>query len=172
MIKSAIISEDGLYRYELRREWNDSLPPFVIGMLNPSKADHQVDDPTINRVMSRALHLGYGSIIVWNLGAGRATKPTAWMTMDDPVGTDNYTHIERILRECKQRRGLAVVGWGTLGGFMGLDSRARVLARDLDLTLWCFARTKHRHPSHPLYIPASKGLEPYLYDTTLTARVA
>jgi hypothetical protein len=37
MRKSAVISPCGRFRYELRREWDERLPPFVAGMLNPSR---------------------------------------------------------------------------------------------------------------------------------------
>src|SRR5260370_12242349 len=110
--KSAIISNCGQYRYELRRIWDNSLPPYVSGMLNPPTADGEIDDRTIIRNLQRAEALGCGSLIVWNLGAGRATKPKAWKAMVDPVGPDNDSHILRILSECLGRNGIAVVGWG------------------------------------------------------------
>src|SRR6516162_8071848 len=94
MHKSAIISDCGLYRYELRRVWDKSLPPYVSGMLNPSTADDKVDDATITRNIRRAQALGYGSLIVWNLGAGRATEPDNWKAMADPIGPENDRHIE------------------------------------------------------------------------------
>jgi hypothetical protein len=83
--KSAIISSCTLYRYELRRTWDDELPPFVSGMLNPSTADGQIDDRTIVANLQRAEALGCGSLIVWNLGAGRATQPEVWKAMSDPL---------------------------------------------------------------------------------------
>ena len=70
--RSAKFSPDRLHRYELRIVWDDSLPPYVSGMLNPSTADEVRNDPTIERNERRARRLGYGSLIVWNLGAGRA----------------------------------------------------------------------------------------------------
>ena len=33
-IGTAILSPCRLYRYELRRIWDNALPPFVVGMLN------------------------------------------------------------------------------------------------------------------------------------------
>ena len=78
MRKSAVISSCGRFRYELRREWDEILPPFVAGLLNPSIADADIDDPTIIRSFKRAKANGCGSLIVWNLGAGRATNPRDW----------------------------------------------------------------------------------------------
>jgi hypothetical protein len=150
--RSAIISECGSYRYELRRVWNDSIPPYVIGMLNPSTADAQLDDPTIARCMKRAAILGYGSLIVWNLGAGRATDPKVWKLMEDPIGPENESHIRRVLTECRERKGIAVVGWGTHGSFMARDAVAIAIAGEVGVVLHCLGVTNQGQPKHPLYV--------------------
>lgn len=161
MKSSAILSRDLLYRYELRREWNSNAPPFVIGMLNPSKADHRVDDPTITRCIRRAGANGCGSLIVWNLGAGRATDPDAWKRMADPIGPDNDMHIERILIECRERRGTCVIGWGNHGGFMDRDTHALGIALRVGVRPQCLGLTGAGYPRHPLYVGAVKPLEPF-----------
>jgi hypothetical protein len=150
--KSAIISECGKFRYELRRVWNESLPPYVSGMLNPSTADAEYDDPTIRRNRARAQALGFGSLIVWNLGAGRATEPSAWKGLIDPIGPDNDDHVRRILSEGRDRRGICVVGWGNHGIFMGRARAALKIAAELGVTLHCLGVTKLGQPKHPLYI--------------------
>jgi hypothetical protein len=113
--KSAIISKCGLYRYERRLIWDDSLPPYVSGMLHPSNG--RIDEKTIARNMGLAHVHGCGSLIVWNLGAGRAANLAAWKAMTDPIGPDNDAHIKRILSECRDRGGIAFVGWGDHGSF-------------------------------------------------------
>lgn len=150
--KSAIFSPCGSYRYELRRIWNDALPPYVAGMLNPSIADHEIDDPTISRNWKRAEMLGCGSLIVWNLGAGRATLPTVWKAMADPIGPDNDSHIRRILSECRDRGGVAMVGWGASGSFLGRDKAAVAIAAEVGIKFRCLGTTKAGHPRHPLYV--------------------
>ena len=156
--KSAIISPCGTWRYELRRVWDDSLPPFVLGMLNPSKADGEVDDPTIIRGWRRAERVGCGSLIVWNLGAGRATDPKIWMRMADPIGPRNYFHIESILTECRARTGVAVVGWGRLGSWRSLDRIALGIAAKVGVTFKCLGETSEGQPRHPLYIANDQPL--------------
>jgi hypothetical protein len=54
MIRTAVISEDGVYRYVLYREWDVQLPTILFIMLNPSTADGDSDDPTIRRVINFA----------------------------------------------------------------------------------------------------------------------
>ncbi|WP_244222910.1 DUF1643 domain-containing protein [Cupriavidus lacunae] len=50
----AILSDCEQYRYRLWREWGRSSPGLGFIMLNPSTADHQVNDPTITRCLQRA----------------------------------------------------------------------------------------------------------------------
>ena len=159
--KSAIISDCALYRYELRRIWDDTLPPYVSGMLNPSTADGEIDDRTIVRNLRRAEALGCGSLIVWNLGAGRATKPKAWKAMADPIGPDNDAHITRILNECLERNGIAVVGWGNDGTFRGRAVAVVELAKRLGLIFQCLGTTSSGQPKHPLYIARGQALVPW-----------
>jgi hypothetical protein len=150
--RSAIISDCGLYRYELRCTWEDALPPYVSGMLNPSKADAEVDDPTIIRNWRRAEAVGCGSLIVWNLGAGRATDPDDWKAMPDPIGPQNDAHIRRILVECRERNGIATVGWGAHGSFQGRDRAISKIAAEVGVKLRCLGITKDGQPRHPLYV--------------------
>src|SRR6266568_5285727 len=152
MRKSAIISDCGLYRYELRRGWDDALPPYVLGMLNPSKADAEIDDPTIVRSCRRAEAMGYGALIVWNLGAGRATNPNDWKAMADPIGPENDAHIRRILIECRDRNGIASIAWGAHGSFRGRDRVALEIAVEVGVVFHCLGTTKSGQPRHPLYI--------------------
>jgi hypothetical protein len=156
--KSAIISSCECFRYELRRVWNDDLPPYVSGMLNPSVADAEIDDPTIVRNLRRAEALGCGSLIVWNLGAGRATRPDHWMGMADPIGPDNDFHIRRVLTECHNREGIAVVGWGRRGSFMNRDKIVKEIASEVGLVFSCLGTTKGGQPKHPLYVARTQRL--------------
>lgn len=156
--KSAIISPCGLFRYEYRREWDESLPPYVLGALNPSTADHEIEDATTTRTCRRAEANGCGSVILWNLGAGRATDPSVWKAMADPIGPENDAHIRRILTECRDRGGIAVAGWGAHGSFMSRDRAVLKIAREVGVTLQCLGTTKDGQPRHPLYISNAQPL--------------
>ncbi|MGM4925230.1 DUF1643 domain-containing protein [Tardiphaga sp. 804_B3_N1_9] len=158
---SAVISKCGSFRYELRRIWNDALPPYVSGMLNPSTADAELDDPTIRRNIQRARVMGFGSLIVWNLGAGRATEPRVWKSLADPIGPDNDLHIRRVLEECRDRNGLAVAGWGNHGSFMQRDEVVAQMANEIGVVFHCLGVTKFGHPKHPLYV--AKSTDPVLW---------
>jgi hypothetical protein len=161
MRKSAVISRCGRYRYELRREWDERLPPFVAGMLNPSIADAEIDDPTISRILSRARANGCGSLIVWNLGAGRATDPKDWMAMSDPIGPENDARIISVLSECRERDGIAFVGWGARGDFMNRNQKALRISVEVGVEFKCLGTTKDGHPRHPLYVADRQPLVPF-----------
>ena len=83
----AVITGD--YRYLLWREWNsDRAVPrlqrdrqtvsFI--MLNPSRADAEVNDPTITRCINFALSWGYGRLEVVNLFASSHVKAITTQT--------------------------------------------------------------------------------------------
>jgi hypothetical protein len=48
VIQSAVISDDGVYRYQLTRTWDPESPELAWIMLNPSTADALADDPTVH----------------------------------------------------------------------------------------------------------------------------
>ena len=82
----ALISPCGQYRYWLMRSWDKYSPRLPIIMLNPSTADASTNDPTIRRCIAFAVREGFGSIVVTNLFAFRATSPDAMKAAVDPVG--------------------------------------------------------------------------------------
>lgn len=157
---SAVISQCGLYRYELRREWSSRRPPFCALLLNPSKADARRNDPTIIRLMRRANSLGFGSLIVINLGAGRATDPKQWLAMADPIGPDNFDHIKTALVEAANRNGMVLVGWGRHARQSEVQ-RIILLARRCGIILYCMGKTLSGQPIHPLYVSYGKKPIPW-----------
>lgn len=148
---SAVLSADEVYRYELRRIWDDTLPRCAWIMLNPSTADHEHDDPTIRRCMAFARAWGYGAIVVRNLFALRATKPRELLTHPDPVGPEN----DEYLRAGVTWDDLVMCAWGTHGAIR--DRGPRLLERytECGAVLHTFGLTQGGHPRHPLYVPSA-----------------
>lgn len=159
---SAVFSDCGRYRYRLDRIWNSRLPPLLFGMLNPSTADHVRNDATIERCQRRAFSLGFGSLIVWNLFAFRATDPSILKREPDPVGPRNDEFIRCALREGHRKGGLALIGWGAHGQLMGRNGQVLEMAREVGVALYCLGVTKGGDPKHPLYI--SYGAKPQSWD--------
>lgn len=159
--KQASLSSCGRYRYQLRRTWDEKLRPYVIGMLNPSTADDEVDDPTIRVCMTRARKLNCGSLIVWNLGALRATDPKLWMRSNCPIGARNDWWIKYTLQECSERNGIAVVAWGNHGTFRERGKVALRALYEAEVQPMCLGVTNNGQPRHPLYVSSNTELRPF-----------
>ena len=48
--------------------------------------------------------------------------------MTDPIGPENDIRIRSVLTECRERNGMAFVGWGALGSFMNRNQIALRIA--------------------------------------------
>jgi hypothetical protein len=155
---TAVISDDGLYRYLLTRDWTPAehggQPATVTFlMLNPSTADADVDDATIRRCRSFATQTGHTRLQVVNLYAFRATKPADLWRAEDPVGTDNPEQLRKIAAQ----GGLVVAGWGAQNPPATVRSSHEVWVRHVREffgdDLWCLGANTDGSPKHPLYLP-------------------
>ncbi len=162
---SAQLSEDGLYRYTLRREWASGGTVCWV-MLNPSTADATDDDPTVRKCVGYAKGWGYDSIEVVNLFALRATDPAELVTTNhDPVGPENDAYVEMVVR----RADLVVCAWGTKGGnkawggrVVRRDMEVLSMIRSMGVPMHLLTKTKAGDPGHPLYLRGD--LQPSLME--------
>lgn len=100
---SAVISDDGRYRYALIRDGLGGEGTCLFVMLNPSTADDTVNDPTIRRCIGFCKRWGYERLVVGNLYALRSSHPDALRCQLDPIGEtgllrvnpDRYTYDNR-----------------------------------------------------------------------------
>ena len=149
--RDASISECGLYRYSMIRQWDSSLPPQCWIMLNPSTADDSVDDPTIRRVCAFSRAWGRGGIIVVNLFALRATDPAELSRAGDPVGPQNDEAIRQAIF------GLTVIAaWGAHP--FARQRSMEVVKMLPHVNLRCLGVTKDGFPRHPLYVAGNMKL--------------
>jgi hypothetical protein len=152
MKRSALISNDGKYRYTLSREWGPGDHVLFV-MLNPSTADAEVDDPTIRKCIAFAKSWEYGGLRVINLFAYRATNPRQlygkykW----DVIGQQNNDYIEAEIRACT----MVVCAWGNHGALYDRDIDFMVIAGRQNAWLRCLGVTKAGHPKHPLFLPGN-----------------
>lgn len=168
---SAVISDDGLYRYVLTREIDD--PQFgcldederggtvtFVG-LNPSTADATTDDPTIRRCVRFAREWGFDRLKMVNLFAYRATDPNdlfkaAWGGTNI-VGPENDHHLSLAFGGSDK----IVAAWGALTPVMAL--RVYEFAETFaGWEFWALGLTKLGSPRHPLYMRADSV--PVRYD--------
>lgn len=153
--KGAVLSDDGVYRYELTRRWGPG-PLVCWVMLNPSTADAEVDDPTIRRCMGFTRRWGHDGIKVVNLYALRATDPKELARHPDPIGPANFIWVRAAVSESP----LVVVAWGASAPVRGPGvSDVVVPAQRDNIPVRCLGRTKQGFPRHPLYVKADTPLE-------------
>lgn len=150
MIYDATISECKKYRYRLSRVWNKNLPIICFIMLNPSTADDQKDDRTINRIINFAKSWGFGGVVVVNLYGFRSSKPKDLRQQQDPEGPDNRRHVTEVIGEAD----MVIYAWGN-------NKREPNWLRNLVENPYCIDISKTGIPKHPLYLKSILQPKPY-----------
>lgn len=163
--RAATISGCGKYRYTLTRELSDSSRNAIFIMLNPSTADAEQDDPTIRRCMGFARSWGCGRLVVLNLFAIRATKPSDMLSADDPEGPENWESFRRYLEypddPMTRERDVIVCAWGAHGTHRDQDKTVMGWLDRWAIEPKCLGETKAGQPKHPLYVAAATPLKSY-----------
>ena len=160
----AVFSPCGRYRYLLTRSWVPGRRAVGFVMLNPSRADHTLDDRTVRAAWgSRAV--GVRGVAGANLFALRATDPTALLDTvaagGDPVGSDNRLHLAR----WRPRTPWSWRGARTQMGSSAMPIRARSSTRWRPRAAPSSGRCADGSPRHPLYLPGDARLTPWTAAT-------
>jgi hypothetical protein len=155
-IRSATII--GPYRYDLIRQWDDSLPILEWVMLNPSTADEDLDDPTIRRCRGFADRWGFGGLVVHNLFAWRATNPRELAVREDPIGPRNLGYLA-----AAQPGDTTIVAWGAHPMAKAWWKTRQPGCNPLRYRVtYCLGTTLSGAPKHPLYVKSDTPLRPWL----------
>ena len=152
-IKDAVLSEDRVYRYALRRIWDESKKRVLFIGLNPSTADEVEDDTTVKRCISYAKQWGFGGIIIGNLFAYRATNPLEMIKASDPIGNENDSWLKKLANEAD----LIVGVWGNSGQFKGRSIKVVSMLQNL----YCLQITAKGEPHHTRGLPGGLVAIPY-----------
>ena len=171
MQRTAEFSACNTYRYKLGRVWNPVKPPCLFVMLNPSTADHNIDDPTIRLCIGHAMRMGFGSLLVGNIFAMRSTDPKHLWKEDDPIGPLNNRALQDMISEA----GRVVIAWSADGNHKYGSCKANKRGGRADEVMeligeenaYALRLCKNGQPHHPLYLPG--GLNPLPYRTLLAA---
>jgi hypothetical protein len=159
VISTAAYSECRQYRYLLRRRWAPDQPDrsLMFIMLNPSTATEDVDDPTVRKCRVYATRWGYNHLIIGNVMGYRATVPALLRDVDDPIGTDNLSHLRSAIQTYMPT---VVCAWGCLPqrlihcGAMVVD-----LLRELSVQPRVLRLNAGGEPGHPLYLGLDSELQ-------------
>lgn len=154
--RSAELSPCGRYRYLLTRTLATGSGTCLFVMLNPSTADHSVDDQTIRQCIGFTSAWGFNRLEVVNLFAWRATLPRDMYAAIDPIGPAGDSWILRAARGA----GRIICAWGEHGRHRGRGEAVRQLLQAHGLTLHHLGLTKgHAQPRHPLYLARDTALQ-------------
>ena len=156
MLSGAVIT--GNYRYLLWREWDTQNQTISFVMLNPSRADAEVNDPTITRCINFAKSWGYGRLEVVNLFAYRTPHPSLLKQKAKPIGR----HNDRFIIESVEKSDRVILAWGNHGTWRKQDLYTLELLKNHN-HLYSMGITKRGCPRHPLYLRSST--EPQIYGS-------
>jgi hypothetical protein len=157
VIKGEAVFDGEEYRYQLSRVWNPELGRVAWIMCNPSTADAEVLDPTVNRCLGFTSRFGFGGFDVVNIFALRSTDPAPLNTHADPIGPQNDNWILEVATRMSTKR--VICAWGEVGGkFTERAKDVIEMLRAHGVELWCLGTTKAGHPRHPLYVKGSQEL--------------
>jgi hypothetical protein len=150
----ADFSENRKYRYALWRIW-DVFKPFVMFIgLNPSTANEDADDPTIESCRRIAINNGYGGFYMMNCWAFISSDPS--LIKSNPMSDEwNDNALAVIASKC----GDVVFAWGNF-------KIVKELGRDKQLEemfprALVIGRNKNGSPKHPLYQKSTTKLTYY-----------
>jgi hypothetical protein len=154
MKRSAEFSDDRKFRYALWRIWDHSRPLVLFVGLNPSVADENDDDETVDACIRFVRFWGeYGGVAIGNLFAFCDTKQKSIWKVPDPVGPENDSWLKKLAESART----VVAAWGNDGYRGGRSDTVRRLIP----TLHCLKVNQSGQPHHPLYLPLATPLQPY-----------
>ncbi|MCQ2428827.1 MAG: DUF1643 domain-containing protein [Clostridia bacterium] len=151
------------YRYILGTKGKH---PLICVGINPSTAEPDHLDPTLQSAQRIALHNGYDSFLMFNVYAQRATRPDDMEKEMNPwMHGENLKAFGHLLSLCGEKPAVWAA-WGAI-----IEKRAYLPACIRDMlnvgrergAVWYHAGpvSKAGHPHHPLYLKADTLLEPF-----------
>ncbi len=150
------------HRYLLWRTWQPANPRLGFVGINPSTANSSKNDPTIRRLTSLANAWGFGGLVAANLFSLVSADPNVLWTDYEP-SQDRSFHDgmnEGYIRWMVANTTKILVGWGNEGKRAGVK-KGQVL--NLLGQKACYIKAnKSGEPIHPLYVPKTSQLIPYV----------
>lgn len=157
----AEFSKCGKYRYKLWRIWDETLPKAMCIGLNPSTANADDNDQTINYLIKMLSKLGYGGFYMMNLFAWISSKPEDLLICENPLG-ENENKLKEVEKICND----VIICWGS---FKQAENRIKeVLPKYPNAK--CFGVNKNKTPLHPLalmYNGTSNNPQLFLYSSLI-----
>jgi hypothetical protein len=160
MYMSAEMMQQGTMRISLERIWNHEAPEkmrriCVFVLMNPSKADAMVNDPTASRCIAFARYWGYDGMRIVNLVSYRATNPKdmhVWFKQQNLLTLNE--HLTWAVNGCNLKDVAKVVlAYGKIPAFMRDHAYNVVMAISKTKNTYDIRLNNDGTPAHPLYLP-------------------
>jgi hypothetical protein len=154
MTKRADISPYTKYRWTLLRVWAHG-PQLCWVMLNPSTADHQVDDQTILRAIHFTRSWGYSGFTVVNLYPFRSPKPAdcrKWAEWEEGAHEVLRQNADLVARHAKAAA-MVVAAWGNSAwdaGWTDTIVQGIIGGEEPWPDIYCLGMTGGGAPKHPM----------------------
>ncbi|GEL05537.1 DUF1643 domain-containing protein [Rummeliibacillus stabekisii] len=158
-IVDAVFDETKKHRLHLICEWNADLPLCLFILLNPSTADLEQCDSTLDRCIKIAMNNGFGSIGVVNLFSLRTPSPNDLLTADVRTLPENIDFIKQAIDDAE----IIVAGWGEKGSWFNASFPILKYLVDQQLDLFYLDLNKYGLPKHPLYLSADTLIKAYKF---------
>lgn len=142
--------------------------PLVCIGINPSTAEPDRLDPTLQSVERVAKNNGYDSFLMFNVYAQRATRPEDMdQVCNQALHRENMTAFRYVLDQVGE--GFAPAVWAAWGTIIEKRPYLRDCVRDMVAigeeygAQWlCAGKTsKKGHPHHPLYLRKDEKVRPF-----------
>lgn len=155
---SAEFSDDELYRYWLKRVWNEDKEIGVFIALNPSKATELKCDQTMCNINNLALQWDWGGFYLLNLFAFMSTDKKQMLIAKNPIGEKNNEMIEKI---CKQSNNI-VLSWGEEKPKLVKDRANDVvqILKKINTNILCLSENSGSGYQHPCIIKVENFKQP------------
>lgn len=132
----------------------------AFGLLNPSTADHRLNDPTVTRCIGYAKRWGYDVLWLFNIFSLRSTDPKKLYELDGPDilvphSAEGGAINDEVITRVAMSTDLLVCGWGTHGALRERGEKVKdlfALRCQHDVQPHVLGLTKEGHPKHPLYL--------------------
>jgi hypothetical protein len=148
----AMFSEDNKHRYYLWRTWDKTKKIAMVIGLNPSTANANKNDPTIERLNITLARLGYGGLMMMNLFTVISSDPE--ILLDEKVRQNENADLGLIFGYALGVQEI-IFAWG---GFDQAKGRAKRVI-ELFVDAKCFGKNKDGSPWHPMAMMYA-GLKP------------
>lgn len=155
---SALFSGCGRYRPVLVRNWAElgSMAYYALWIaMNPSTAEHDVDDPTIRKGIHFTRSMGLTCYVMCNIMDYRSTNPKA-LSAVNPRSDANLPKIVELAAGASR----IICAWGALPKPLHRYADDVVLALR-GYPLYCMGKTAAGFPRHPLYLPNNAECVPW-----------